>query len=110
MKLYQLFKDEPALKNKMTVAVKQDQYLAMVKFWIGQRGIYAEKDGSHARKSDSSYNQDHMPVFQQQTIEGHAVRATLLATGVAATAMQTQDARYEKTANHYWDNMIGKRM
>jgi DUF1680 family protein len=51
-----------------------------------------------------------MPVLQQQTIEGHAVRATLLATGVAATAIETKDAALRNTANHYWNNMIGKRM
>jgi DUF1680 family protein len=82
----------------------------MVRFWIEQRGNYGEKDGTHARKNDSSYNQDHMPVLQQQTIEGHAVRATLLATGVTATALETKDAGYRNTANHYWNNMIGKRM
>jgi DUF1680 family protein len=110
LKLYKLFKEQPALKAKMTVPVNEDTYLLMVKFWIDMRGNYGEKDGSHARKSDSSYNQDHMPVRQQQTIEGHAVRATLLATGVTATALETDDAGYRNTANHYWNNMIGKRM
>ena len=110
LKVYQLFKQQPELKSKMSVPVNGNDYLAMVKFWIGQRGNYGEKDGSHARKSDSSYNQDHMPVLQQQTIEGHAVRATLLATGVTATALETGDRRYALTANNYWNNMIGKRM
>jgi DUF1680 family protein len=110
LKLYQLFRDQPELKGKMTVPVQEDEYLAMVKFWIGQRGNYGEKDGSHARKSDSSYNQDHLPVLQQQTIEGHAVRATLLATGVAAAALETKDPGYIRTADNYWNNMAGKRM
>ena len=110
LKLYLLFKEQPELKAKMSVPVDENAYLAMVKFWIDMRGNYGEKDGSHARKSDSSYNQDHMPVRQQETIEGHAVRATLLATGVTATAMATNDQGYMKTANYYWDNMIGKRM
>lgn len=110
LKVYQLFKQQPELKNKMSVPVNENNYLAMVKFWIEERGNYGEKDGSHARKSDSSYNQDHMSVLQQKTIEGHAVRATLLATGVTATAMETGDARYAQTANNYWNNMIGKRM
>lgn len=110
LKLYQLFKEQPALKSKMTVPVKEDEYLAMTKFWIDERGNYGEKDGSHARKSDGSYNQDQMPVVQQKTIEGHAVRATLLATGVTATAMETQDAAYANTAINYWNNMVGKRM
>ncbi|UOE46538.1 glycoside hydrolase family 127 protein [Mucilaginibacter sp. SMC90] len=110
LKLYQLFKEQPSLKNKITAPVKEEEYLAMVKFWINDRGNYGEPDGSHARKSDSSYNQDHMPVVQQKTIEGHAVRATLLATGVTATAMETGDAAYANTAVNYWKNMTGKRM
>ena len=110
LKLYQLFRDQPALKNKLGVPVHERDYLAMAKFWIEERGNYGEADGSHARKNDSSYNQDHMPVLQQPTIEGHAVRATLLATGVTATAVETGDEAYRQTSNRYWDNMIGKRM
>jgi len=110
LKLHRLFKDQPALKEKMSVPVNEKDYFSMAKFWIEQRGNYGEKDGSHARKSDSSYNQDQMPVLQQQRIEGHAVRATLLATGVTATALETGDPAYILTANRYWNNMIGKRM
>lgn len=110
LKLYWLFKDEPALKAKMSVPVNEQQYYQLARFWIENRGNYGDKDGSHARKSDQSYNQDHLSVFQQKTLEGHAVRATLLATGVAATALENDDPRYVETANNYWDNMIGKRM
>jgi DUF1680 family protein len=51
-----------------------------------------------------------MPVLQQPTIEGHAVRATLLATGVTQMALMNDDIRYTQTADRYWNNMIGKRM
>jgi DUF1680 family protein len=110
LKLYQLFKEHPELKREMSVPVNEDAYYNMAKFWIEERGNYGEKDGSHSRNSDSSYNQDHMPVLQQQTIEGHAVRATLLATGVTGVAIENKDPRYINTANNYWNNMIGKRM
>ena len=110
LKLYQLFKEQPDLKKKMSVQVEENQYYSVAKFWIEDRGNYGENDGSHARRNDSAYDQDHMPVFQQETIEGHAVRATLLATGVAAVAAESKDPRYINTANNYWDNMIGKRM
>ncbi|MDB5155402.1 MAG: six-hairpin glycosidase [Mucilaginibacter sp.] len=110
LRMYQLFKEHPELKTKIDVPVHNDEYFAMTKYWIEQRGNYGEKDGSHARKSDDSYNQDHMPVLQQKTIEGHAVRATLLATGVTATALETNDQQYIQTANNYWNNMVGKRM
>ncbi|MBN9381239.1 MAG: glycoside hydrolase family 127 protein [Chitinophagaceae bacterium] len=110
LKLYQLFKDKPSLKTRMGIPINETDYLHMTRFWIEQRGNYGEKDGGHARKNDSSYNQDHMPVLQQSTIEGHAVRATLLATGLTATALETRDPDYVRTAHRYWDNMVGKRM
>jgi len=108
VKLYWLFKQEPDLKKKLNLPVDENNYYALAKFWIEARGNYGT--GDYARTNDSSYNQDHMPVLQQQTIEGHAVRATLMATGVAAVALESQDPRYVETASHYWDNMVGKRM
>jgi DUF1680 family protein len=110
LKLYQLFKAEPGLKSKMGVPVNEQNYLALDKFWIEQRGHYGEKGTPYYRETDGAYNQDHMPVTQQTTIEGHAVRATLLATGVTATALETKDPAYIRTVNNYWNNMVGKRM
>ncbi|MES2809752.1 MAG: beta-L-arabinofuranosidase domain-containing protein [Bacteroidota bacterium] len=110
LKLYQLFKAEPALKSKMGVPVNEKNYLALDRFWIDQRGHYGEKGTPYYRESDGAYNQDHLPVSQQTTIEGHAVRATLLATSVTATALETKDPAYIKTVNNYWNNMVGKRM
>lgn len=110
IKLYRLLKEQPALKTTLNTAVDEQQYYDLATYFIEYRGNYGESDGSHSRKSDSSYNQDHEPVFQQQTIEGHAVRATLLATGVATVAVDKNDPPYITTANNYWNNMIGKRM
>jgi DUF1680 family protein len=110
MKLYWLFKTNSKLKSRMTVPVNEDHYFAMSKLWIENRGNYKIKNTGLLRRNDSSYNQDHLPVFEQETIEGHAVRATLLATGVTSVAIENKDARYVKTANAYWNNMIGKRM
>lgn len=110
IKMYWLFKNEPDLKKKMEVTVNEKDYYQLAIFWIEGRGNYGEKDGSHSRNSDSSYNQDHQSVFDQQTIEGHAVRATLLATGVVAGALENRDQRFIRTANNYWENMVGKRM
>ncbi len=110
LKMYLLFKKDPQLKKKLTVPVNEDNYYKLAKYWIENRGHYTASDGGFVRTNDSSYNEDHLPVFDQQTIEGHAVRATLLATGVSAMAVQNGDARYINTANNYWDNMIGKRM
>jgi len=110
IKLYRLFKQQPALKRQIAAPVDEQAYLTLARFWIEQRGNHGTPGTAWARPSDSSYNQDHQSVFQQQTIEGHAVRATLLATGVAAMAVESKDAIYVATANRYWDNMAGKKM
>ncbi len=110
LKMYDLFKQHPELKSKMSVPADEQHFYDLAKFWIEERGNYGNPDGTHTRRSDSAYNQDQVPVLQQTTIEGHAVRATLLATGVAAMAARNKDPQYINTANHYWDNMIGKRM
>jgi len=110
LKMYLLFKNEPALKQQIKAPVNEADYYTLVKYWIEQRGIYADADGSRKRTNYGSYNQDQMPVFEQKTIEGHAVRATLLGTAVAAMAAYNQDARYINTANNYWNNMAGRRM
>lgn len=108
-KLYLLFKTQPALANKISAPVTPDSYLHIAKYWIEHRGVPADADGSRKRQIYGSYNQDDQSVFTQQTIEGHAVRATLLGTAIAAIGAYDNDPRYIQTTNRYWDNMVGKR-
>jgi DUF1680 family protein len=49
-------------------------------------------------------------VFQQKTIEGHAVRATLFGSGVTTVAIENNDPRYVEASAALWDNMVGRRM
>lgn len=132
--LYWLFKKEPSLKNKLSVPVNEDHYYELAKFWIEDRGHHiglplwgtwgtdsAEhwirankyndpKYGDHIRPTWGDYAQDSIPVLEQKTIEGHAVRATLLATGLTTAAIENNDPKYIKTANDLWDNMVGHRV
>lgn len=128
MKLYWLFEEHPELKAKVSVPVNGKNYLDLAKFWIEAKG---HKDGFPAqleacgtpgcghdhenanyfsRQSFGAYSQDSIPLFQQKTIEGHAVRATLFATGATAIAMENRDPKYIKSVSNLWDNMAGKRM
>jgi len=134
MKLYWLYKDNPELKKKMTVPVNEEAYYQLARFWIENRGNNINfplwqtwgndksekwvkdqkyKEGtvtSATRPSWGDYAQDSIPVFKQKTIEGHAVRATLLATGITAIALESHDPQYIQTADQLWDNMVGRRM
>ena len=104
VKLYLLFKEQPDLKAKMGVPVEEARYLKLAEFWIEGRGHH---DG---RKNFGPYGQDHEPVLQQQTIEGHAVRATLLCAGLVAAAQANGRADYLEAAQGLWTNMVERRM
>lgn len=134
LKLYRLFKDHPDVKKKLSVPVDENSYYQLVQWWIENRGNHCGlpdwenwgykkserwiKDakyqdpefGDHSRPSWGSYSQDKIPVFQQKTMEGHAVRATLLATGIAATALENKNSEYIGASDNFWNNMVGKRM
>ena len=127
VKLYTLFKNNPDLKNKIPLPVDEANYLVLAEFWIENRGHNIgkpdwEKDRQTAeqfvrnqgygagRPSWGEYAQDDKPVFEQDTLHGHAVRATLLCAGITAAAAVNGRKEYIETANRLWDNMVYKRM
>lgn len=134
VELYWLYRDNPGLKKQVGVPVNEQSYWDLVTFWIENRGHHCgyplwltwgngeaekwikenkytdPKFGEHSRPTWGDYAQDSIPVFEQQTIEGHAVRATLLATGIATAALENHSPEYIETAKRLWDNMAGKRM
>jgi len=103
-KLYLLFRARPELKGKMRVPVDENRYRELAEFWIENRGNHRD------RRDYGSYDQDHKPVFQQETLEGHAVRATLMCTGLTALAAINGREEYRQSAFRLWNNMIGRRM
>lgn len=104
LKLNELFREKPELKGKMPVAVDEQRYLKLAEFWVENRGHF------EGRQSFGSYDQDDKPVLQQESIEGHAVRATLLWSGVAAIANDTGREDYLAAARRIWENMVQRRM
>ena len=135
VKLYQLYASEPELKERINAPVDAESYLKLAEFWIDSRGdhcglpnwggwgndeaekwikanTYADTTlyGTHSRPSFGPYAQDSLPLTEQQTIEGHAVRATLYLTGVATAATVDGNQDYIDAAKRLWDNMAGRRM
>jgi DUF1680 family protein len=103
--LYLLFLARPELKSKMPVAVDERRYFELAQYWIEARG--------HPRKDQPSYgpyNQDHKPVFEQEAIEGHAVRAALFCSAVTSLAGINGRDDYGRTGIRLWENMTGKKM
>jgi len=127
VRLYELFKEKPELKQQLPVPVRENDYLKLAEFWIENRGNNIGKpdwDKDHkaaeqfvrnqeygtGRPSWGAYAQDDASVFEQKDIHGHAVRATLLCAGIAATARVNDDERYRETAIRLWENMVDRRM
>jgi DUF1680 family protein len=127
VRLYELFKEQPELKSKLGLPVDENHYLELAEFWIEARGNNIglpnwEHDRSAAeqfvrdqkygdgRPSWGAYAQDDKPVFEQEVIEGHAVRATLLCAGLAAAARVNDDPRYRESSVRLWENMVYRRM
>jgi len=103
--LYLFFREHPELKREMAVSVDERRYLELAQYWVEARG--------HPRKDQPSYgayNQDHKPVFEQTTVEGHAVRAALLCVGVSALAGINGREDYREAAIRLWKNMTEKKM
>jgi hypothetical protein len=57
-----------------------------------------------------AYFQDEVPLRQQRTLEGHAVRALFFATGVADLALETGGTDYRLAADRFWQSTTGRRM
>lgn len=135
VKLYRLYSSHPDLAEKIDVPVNSENYLSLAEFWIEQRGNHcglpnwggwgnenAErwiKDnkyadtmlyGNHSRPTFGPYAQDSVQLSKQETIEGHAVRATLYLAGVAAAAKENGNREYIESAQRLWNNMTGRRM
>jgi DUF1680 family protein len=103
--LYLFFHEHPKLKRDMPVAIDESRYLELAQYWVEARG--------HPRKDQptyDAYNQDHKPVFEQKTIEGHAVRAALLCAGVTALAGINGRDNYREAAIRLWESMSEKKM
>ncbi|HXC97225.1 MAG TPA: beta-L-arabinofuranosidase domain-containing protein, partial [Edaphobacter sp.] len=127
VRLYELFHEQPTLKEKVGLPVNETNYLRLSQFWIENRGnnigkpdweknrqaaeqFVRNQEYGDGRPSWGRYAQDDVPVFEQKEIEGHAVRATLLCAGIAAAYRVNNDSRYGDTSVRLWENMVYKRM
>jgi uncharacterized protein len=80
------------------------KYLALSGWLIGQRGNH------EGRRSYGTYSQDHLPIEQQRTIEGHAVRATFLYNGVTEYVGATGHPGYREAVLAVWDDLVNHKM
>ena len=87
--------------------VPKPQYLQLARAFVEWRGRGKVKPPGDTPRA---YFQDRVPLRQQMTLEGHAVRAVFFATGVADLALETGNADYRLAANRFWDSTTRRRM
>ena len=98
-----------------------EKHLKLAKFFIDQRGqspLYFEEENKkygnrfHWENSPFQYQyyQAGKPVREQETADGHAVRAVYLYSGMADVAKATGDEALFGATLRLWNNMVRKRM
>ncbi len=110
---------------KLYQATGEEKYLRLAQYFIDQRGVepsflveeWKKRGGlSHWSSVPSknppnlSYHQAHLPVREQQTAVGHAVRAVYMYTAMADLAAYTGDESLLAACRRLWDNIVHKQM
>lgn len=80
----------------------QDLYLATARYFIDNRGRGLLEKGRFGRQ----YFQDHLPVREAASVEGHAVRQLYLLAGVADLHAETGDPTLRTAAERLWQEMV----
>jgi DUF1680 family protein len=106
--LYELFAENPDLKQKTGLVIDENEYLKLVKFWLDMRGRHGNRK-SYPRYM-GEYAQDHAPLLEQAEAIGHAVRAVLLYTGMSEYANITGDEQYAAAAKRLWNNIVLRKL
>jgi hypothetical protein len=88
-------------------ATGERRYLDLSAFFVDQRGHGLL--GSH-RLGSPAYYQDHVPVREAATVEGHAVRQLYLTTGVADLYLETGDTALLDALQRQWHNMVSRKL
>ncbi len=88
---------------KMYRHTGKKKYLDLAAHFINTRGTVEEQN-------KTQYNQAHVPVRQQDSALGHAVRAMYLYTGMAYLAAETGDEALTAACKKLWDDATHTKM
>ena len=105
---------------KLYAVTNEGRYLDLARFFIDERGRsphYFDQE-ARARGEDPrnfwagtyEYNQSHLPVMEQTTVVGHAVRAMYLYCGMTDIALATGDRALRNACKRLWRNLVERRM
>lgn len=95
---------------KLYEETHEERFLTLMRYFINTRGC-SEKDRTYdIFENNPAYAQAHLPVREQRTAEGHAVRATYLYCAMADLARQDKDEALLEACDALLDNIAHKRM
>ncbi|RDU24057.1 glycoside hydrolase family 127 protein [Anaerosacchariphilus polymeriproducens] len=107
---------------KLYRVTKNLKYLETAKYFIDQRGIgdnyFLQEEKKESYKQifpdfhnyDVKYSQSHQPVREQQSAEGHAVRAVYMYSAMVDLAYEYNDKELLSACQNLWNNIVQKRM
>jgi len=109
---------------KLYRVTDEERYLELASYFVDARGTTGRFDWEtdhteelpggewwHTTSDyDPTYTQTHAPVRDQETVDGHSVRATYLYCGAADVAGETGDEELFDALLGLWRNMTEKRM
>lgn len=105
--------------HKLADATGQPKYRDLAQFFVDERGKHpgvidnAKTVAWEPRSTPwnrADYYQDHLPVREQKTAEGHAVRAMYLYTAMADQRRHYGDATLDAALGSLWNNVVQHRM
>lgn len=107
---------------KLYRVTNKKEYLELAKYFIDVRGekpnYFQEEEKAPLYRRifpefagyDLKYSQSHLPVREQTTAEGHAVRAVYMYCAMADLAYEYKDESLMAACDRLWENLTKKRM
>jgi len=86
------------------------KYLGLSKFFIDTRGTLDGEKQTFGNWASAHYAQDHAPIADQTTAEGHCVRCLYMFAGAADIAREYGDEKLKKACEAVFTNIAEKRM
>lgn len=93
---------------KLYQVTENPLYLEMAKKFIDIRGVTYQPDGNGIMSA--SYSQQHLPVREQRSAEGHSVRAMYLYSGMADIVATKGDTTLIPALESIWHDIVDKKM
>ncbi len=108
---------------KLARATGEQRYLRLAEYFVLERGrtphyydLESRERGEepkrlpHGSRAPYEYCQAHLPVAEQRTAEGHAVRAVYLYSAMADLAAETGNGALLEACRALWNNVTERRM